>query len=49
MEDTVRWICQRQLGGFQGRPGKVEDVCYSFWCAAALRVSPCLVRIASTY
>lgn len=40
-DDTIRWICQRQLGGFQGRPGKVEDVCYSFWCGAALRVRPC--------
>lgn len=25
-------------GGFQGRPGKDEDVCYSFWCGGALRV-----------
>ncbi|KAJ9101154.1 hypothetical protein QFC21_003372 [Naganishia friedmannii] len=25
-------------GGFQGRPGKDEDVCYSFWCGAAMRV-----------
>lgn len=26
-------------GGFQGRPGKLEDVCYSFWCGVAMRVS----------
>jgi geranylgeranyl transferase type-1 subunit beta len=26
-------------GGFQGRPGKLEDVCYSFWCGGAMRVS----------
>lgn len=25
-------------GGFQGRPGKLEDVCYSFWCGASLRL-----------
>jgi geranylgeranyl transferase type-1 subunit beta len=25
-------------GGFQGRPGKLEDVCYSFWCGGAMRV-----------
>ena len=40
---VVRWLAQRQVtdghGGFQGRPGKDEDVCYSFWCGAALRVS----------
>lgn len=27
------------IGGFQGRPGKLADVCYSFWCGAALKVS----------
>lgn len=35
---VIRWILQRQVGGFQGRPGKLEDVCYSFWCGAALSV-----------
>jgi prenyltransferase beta subunit len=39
-----RWLTQRQVaqgeGGFQGRPGKDEDVCYSFWCGAGSRVSP---------
>ncbi|RSH78450.1 uncharacterized protein EHS24_002175 [Apiotrichum porosum] len=34
--DTTRWLTQRQIGGFQGRPGKLEDVCYSFWCGGAL-------------
>jgi geranylgeranyl transferase type-1 subunit beta len=41
--DASRWLAQRQVtdgqGGFQGRPGKDEDVCYSFWCGAAARVS----------
>ncbi|OXB38380.1 geranylgeranyl transferase type-1 subunit beta [Cryptococcus neoformans] len=36
--DTLRWLVSRQLGGFQGRPGKLEDVCYSFWCGGALSV-----------
>ncbi len=36
---TLRWLLQRQVGGFQGRPGKLEDVCYSFWCGAAIAVS----------
>ena len=32
----VGWIVQRQVGGFQGRPGKDEDTCYSFWFGASL-------------
>lgn len=36
--DILRWLMSRQLGGFQGRPGKLEDVCYSFWCGGALSV-----------
>lgn len=27
-------------GGFQGRPGKRGDACYSFWCGGALQVGP---------
>jgi geranylgeranyl transferase type-1 subunit beta len=38
LDDVARWAVQRQLGGFQGRPGKLEDVCYSFWIGAALQV-----------
>uniref|UniRef100_A0A7S1XAH0 Geranylgeranyl transferase type-2 subunit beta n=1 Tax=Compsopogon caeruleus TaxID=31354 RepID=A0A7S1XAH0_9RHOD len=32
------WLCQRQLpcGGFNGRPDKTEDVCYSWWVLASL-------------
>jgi geranylgeranyl transferase type-1 subunit beta len=26
----------RQVGGFQGRPGKAEKTCYSFWIGASL-------------
>ncbi|TXT10786.1 hypothetical protein VHUM_02291 [Vanrija humicola] len=36
VEGSTRWLVQRQIGGFQGRPGKLEDVCYSFWCGGAL-------------
>ncbi|CAD6583531.1 MAG: hypothetical protein TREMPRED_003586 [Tremellales sp. Tagirdzhanova-0007] len=35
----LRWLLQRQIGGFQGRPGKSEDVCYSFWCGAAISIA----------
>lgn len=38
-DEATRWLSQRQIGGFQGRPGKLEDVCYSFWCGGALAVS----------
>lgn len=32
------WLCERQLpcGGFNGRPDKLEDVCYSWWVLASL-------------
>lgn len=41
-EDTYErlglWLCERQLpcGGFNGRPDKVEDVCYSWWVLSSL-------------
>ncbi|WVQ70982.1 hypothetical protein IAR50_000507 [Cryptococcus sp. DSM 104548] len=37
-DNTTRWLVSRQIGGFQGRPGKLEDVCYSFWCGGALNI-----------
>lgn len=32
------WLSERQLdnGGFNGRPEKLEDVCYSWWVGASL-------------
>tara|TARA_B110001452_G_scaffold18928_1_gene15334 strand:+ start:2944 stop:3786 length:843 start_codon:yes stop_codon:yes gene_type:complete len=35
-DGLVGWIAQRQVGGYQGRPNKDEDTCYSFWFGAAL-------------
>lgn len=34
------WLCERQLpcGGFNGRPDKREDVCYSWWVLASLAI-----------
>ncbi|KAI5291463.1 hypothetical protein KEM52_000164 [Ascosphaera acerosa] len=34
------WLSERQLpnGGLNGRPEKLEDVCYSWWVAASLAV-----------
>jgi len=32
------WLCERQLpnGGLNGRPQKLEDVCYSWWVLSSL-------------
>ncbi|KAA1470921.1 terpenoid cyclases/Protein prenyltransferase [Dentipellis sp. KUC8613] len=34
------WLAERQLpsGGFNGRPEKLEDVCYSFWVLSAMSI-----------
>lgn len=32
------WCLMRQDGGFQGRPGKPSDTCYSFWVGATLQL-----------
>ena len=38
MEKMKRWLLFRQDGGFQGRPNKPIDTCYSFWIGAALKI-----------
>jgi hypothetical protein len=37
-EDLINWCLNRQVGGFQGRPNKDEDTCYSFWIGASLSI-----------
>ncbi|KAG9013466.1 hypothetical protein FRB94_002540 [Tulasnella sp. JGI-2019a] len=40
-QDTVGWwLAERQLpnGGLNGRPEKLEDVCYSFWVLSSLSI-----------
>ena len=34
------WLCERQLpmGGLNGRPQKLEDVCYSWWVLSSLQM-----------
>ena len=34
------WLSERQVeaGGLNGRPEKLEDVCYSWWVAASLAI-----------
>ncbi|BFZ58273.1 hypothetical protein PYCC9005_005335 [Savitreella phatthalungensis] len=38
---TAAWLSQRQTpsGGLNGRPQKLEDVCYSWWVIAALAMT----------
>ncbi|KAK0570078.1 geranylgeranyl transferase type-1 subunit beta [Tilletia horrida] len=40
LEQTIDWLCLRQLSGsgFNGRPEKAVDTCYSFWCGASLEI-----------
>lgn len=33
-----RWLVNRQVDGFQGRPNKPVDTCYSFWMGATLKM-----------
>eukprot|EP01026_Neomeris_dumetosa_P004706 TRINITY_DN112667_c0_g1_i1.p1 TRINITY_DN112667_c0_g1~~TRINITY_DN112667_c0_g1_i1.p1 ORF type:complete len:148 (-),score=20.59 TRINITY_DN112667_c0_g1_i1:115-558(-) len=34
------WLCERQTpsGGLNGRPEKLPDVCYTWWCLSALSI-----------
>ncbi|CAL9729801.1 geranylgeranyl transferase type-2 subunit beta [Monosporozyma unispora] len=39
--DTIGWwLCERQVpeGGLNGRPGKLPDVCYSWWVLSSLAI-----------
>lgn len=38
IERVKRWLIFRQEEGFNGRPNKPIDTCYSFWIAAALKI-----------
>lgn len=37
-ELLAKWLCERQTskGGFNGRPEKLPDVCYSWWIYSTL-------------
>lgn len=41
LEGLKKWCIRRQQSGFQGRPHKPVDTCYSFWIGASLNV--CLI------
>lgn len=38
MKGLKRWLLSRQIDGFQGRPNKPVDTCYSFWIGGALKI-----------
>lgn len=37
---TSWWLCERQTpsSGLNGRPEKLQDVCYSWWCLSCLSI-----------
>ncbi|EFC45377.1 predicted protein [Naegleria gruberi] len=41
-EEMKEWLLKRQLSGFQGRPQKDADTCYSFWVGGTLQTLDCL-------
>lgn len=38
LERMKRWLVMRQSDGFQGRPNKLVDTCYSFWIGASMKI-----------
>ncbi|KAL0870613.1 hypothetical protein ABMA27_005573 [Loxostege sticticalis] len=38
VEGLKRWLLFRQVDGFNGRPNKSVDTCYSFWVGASLKI-----------
>ncbi len=38
IQGIIKWCIFRQQTGFQGRPNKPVDTCYSFWVGATLKV-----------
>lgn len=38
LDGLRRWCIMRQESGFQGRPNKPVDTCYSFWVGATLKI-----------
>ncbi|GMI03528.1 hypothetical protein TrLO_g6367 [Triparma laevis f. longispina] len=37
-DEPIEWGVMRQIGGMQGRRGKVEDTCYSYWVGGGLNI-----------
>ncbi|XP_065836516.1 geranylgeranyl transferase type-1 subunit beta-like isoform X2 [Oscarella lobularis] len=41
LEGLKKWCLNRQQSGFNGRPNKPVDTCYSFWIGASLKLLGC--------
>ncbi|GFR04643.1 geranylgeranyl transferase type-1 subunit beta [Trichonephila clavata] len=41
LNNLKRWLIFRQVNGFNGRPNKPEDSCYTFWIGASLKILGC--------
>eukprot|EP00058_Branchiostoma_floridae_P024457 XP_002609947.1 hypothetical protein BRAFLDRAFT_124378 [Branchiostoma floridae] len=41
LDGLKRWCLFRQQSGFQGRPNKPTDTCYSFWVGGTLKLLDC--------
>ncbi|KAE8741270.1 hypothetical protein FOCC_FOCC013192 [Frankliniella occidentalis] len=41
LDGLRRWCMMRQESGFNGRPNKPVDTCYSFWVGATLKILDC--------
>lgn len=37
----MQWLFERQFEGFNGRPMKHEDTCYSFWVVGSMAALGC--------
>uniref|UniRef100_A0A6B2L8R2 Geranylgeranyl transferase type-1 subunit beta n=1 Tax=Arcella intermedia TaxID=1963864 RepID=A0A6B2L8R2_9EUKA len=37
-DKLTKWLIFRQEQGFNGRPNKIQDTCYSFWVGASLKI-----------
>ena len=48
-EKIREWCLRRQQTGFNGRPNKDVDTCYSFWVGATLELLGCKDYINWTY
>ncbi|XP_072022825.1 geranylgeranyl transferase type-1 subunit beta-like, partial [Amphiura filiformis] len=45
IQGIIKWCIFRQQTGFQGRPNKPVDTCYSFWVGATLKLLECFEMI----
>lgn len=47
--ELIEWLLRRQISGFNGRPQKDADTCYSFWVGASLKMLNDSLQYADAY